>query len=327
MPAARDPETLVSAARLYYVDGQSQAQIAAALGTSRSNVSRMLSDAQRMGIVEVRIHDPAGRVRDLEQSLKDAFGLSEARVARITEGGAARVGAKVGAQAAQLLLDELHDGSTVALSWGTALQAMVYAVGDVGERHHVSLVPLVGGLSSIDNEISGQELIRELATRLGASYSFLHAPAVLASVEARDALFAEASILDALEEARRADLAFVGIGTPQRGSSSAIIGSLSLDRDQEEAFWAQKPVGDIAARYYDAEGRPVTGAVADRVLAASLADLAQVPNVVGVAFGRSKVDAVVGALRGRLIDSLVCDEPLARRVLNESHTPTLRKGA
>jgi DNA-binding transcriptional regulator LsrR (DeoR family) len=322
MPAPRDPANLLAAARLYYVEGRSQAQIAAVLGTSRSNVSRMLSDAQRLGIVEIRINDPAGRVRELERALRDGFGLSDARVARVGTARAEDVTAKVGVQAAQLLLDELKDGIRIALSWGHGLQAMVYAV--TGDTRHtdVSLCQLVGGLSAISNEISGQELIRDLALRLGASYRFLHAPAIFGSVDARDALLAEPSIAEALRQARESDIAFVGIGTPSTGSSAAIIASFQLSTAEQEAFWAAGPVGDIAARYFDEEGRPVTGAVSDRVLACTLEDLGRVPNVVGIASGRHKASAVLGALRGRHIDSLVCDETLARIVLSEANLPS-----
>ena len=102
---------------------------------------------------------------------------------------------------------------TVALSWGHALQSMVYATTSDLEFHGLNLVQLVG-VSSISNEISGQELVRELAVRLKAQYRFLHAPATFESARSRDALLAEPSIADALAEASRADLAFVGIGTP-----------------------------------------------------------------------------------------------------------------
>lgn len=323
MPAPRSPASLLAAARLYYLEGRSQAQIAEALGTSRSNVSRMLSDAQRLGIVEIRINDPAGRVRELENGLKETFGLSDARVARVGTASAEDVTAKVGVQAAQLLLDELKDGIRIALSWGHGLQAMVFAVTDDTHRHtDVSLSQLVGGLSAISNEISGQELIRELAVRLGASYRFLHAPAIFGSVDARDALLAEPSIAEALSQARESDIAFVGIGTPTTGSSAAIITSFNLSDEESQAFWDAKPVGDIAARYFDEEGRPIGGAVSDRVLASTLEDLGRIPNVVGIASGRTKASAVLGALRGRHIDSLVCDETLARIVLSEARHPS-----
>jgi DNA-binding transcriptional regulator LsrR (DeoR family) len=316
MPAPRDPATLLAAARLYYQQDRSQAEIAATLGTSRSNVSRMLTEAQRQGIVEIRINDPEGRVHELEDELRSTFGLSEVRVAHTRNVPGLRMEDAVGTQAARLLLDELKDSMTVALSWGHALQSMVYATTADHEHHRVTLVQLVGGLSSISNEISGQELVRELAVRLGAEYRFLHAPATLESSTSRDALLGEPSITDALDDARGADIAFVGVGTPTHGSSSAILDSLTLSDSESEAFWGREPVGDVAARYYNAQGAPIRGAVDDRVLGIGLEDLLEIPNVVGVASGRAKAPGVLGALRGRIIDSLVCDEALARSVLS-----------
>jgi DNA-binding transcriptional regulator LsrR (DeoR family) len=322
MPAPRDPATLLAAARLYYQQDRSQAEIAATLGTSRSNVSRMLTEAQRQGIVEIRINDPEGRVHELEDELRTTFRLSEVRVAHTRNLPGLRVEDAVGSQAARLLLDELKDSMTVALSWGHSLQSMVYATTAEQEHHRVTLVQLVGGLSSISNEISGQELVRELAVRLGAEYRFLHAPATLESVTSRDALLAEPSISAALDDANKADIAFIGIGTPTHGSSSAILESLNLSKEERDEFWAHEPVVDVAARYYTAHGTPIRGSVDDRVLGISLEGLLEIPNVVGVASGRAKTPGVLGALRGRIIDSLVCDEALARSVLSAAGSST-----
>ena len=320
MPMPRDPATLLAAARLYYLEGQSQADIATRMGTSRSNVSRMLTEAQKQGIVEIRINDPAGRVGELEDELAARFGLREVRVAHAGLVAGLRMEDQVGTQAARLLLDNLKDSMTVALSWGHALQSMVYATTSDHEFHRISLVQLVGGLSSISNEISGQELVRELAVRLNAEYRFLHAPATLETAGSRDALLAEPSIRGALAEACRADLAFVGVGTPSHGSSSAILNSLNLSGKERKAFWAAEPVGDIAARYYDAAGHPIHGAVDERILGIALEDLISIPHVVGVAHGRAKAPGVLGAIRGHLIDSLVCDETLARSLLTDART-------
>ena len=319
MPTPRDPATLVAAARLYYVEGRSQAEVASLLTTSRSNVSRMLTEAQKQGIVEIRVNDPAGRVNELEDELRELFGLREVRVAHARTGAGLRIEDQVGAQASRLLLDQLKDSMTVALSWGTALQSMVYATTTDQTYHDLTLCQLVGGLSSVRNEISGQALVRELAVRLGADYRFLHAPAALESSAAREALMAEPSIADSVAEAARADLAMVGIGTPTHGSSEAVLLSLGLSKKEQATFWAAGPVGDVAARYYTATGQPIHGAVEDRVLAVTLSDLLAIPHVVGVASGRAKTPGVLGALRGRVVDSLVCDESLARSVLSAAH--------
>jgi DNA-binding transcriptional regulator LsrR (DeoR family) len=315
MPPPRDAETLVAAARMYYVENLSQAEVAQRVGTSRSNVSRMLAAAVEQGIVEIRINDPAGRDRDLEEQLHRRFGLRAVRVTQRTALGNPQV--EVGIQAGRYLVHELRDGMTVALSWGSALQATVWQTSP--ERDYaVHLVQLVGGQSAVENEVSGHELVRELAARLGATYQYLHAPATFTTTEARDTLLQEASVAQALARARDADIAVVGIGSPEHGSSGAVLASLGLGPDDAAHLRRAAPVGDIASRYFDGEGQALLGAVHDRVLGVTLEELRAIPTVVGVACGRVKTAAVVGALRGRLLDVLVCDEPLARAVLDHN---------
>lgn len=312
MSRARRDDDLLRAAVLYYVDGRSQAAVATELGTSRPNVSRMLAEAQRRGIVEIRINHPDGRAPDLESRLERGFGLTTARVARRSPTRDARD--DTGRLAARLLVESLEDGATVALSWGQALQALVRAV-EVDRDHDVTLLQLLGGTSAVDHGVSGQELVRELAGRLGADYRPLHAPAALRTAEATRTVVAEESVAAALGAAASARLAFVGVGTPTEGSSAAVLDSLDLTPEDARAFWAAGPVGDLAGRFYDADGAAITGSVDDRIVGVSLAGLGGIEHVVGVASGREKVTAVTAALRGRHLRSLVCDESLARELL------------
>jgi DNA-binding transcriptional regulator LsrR (DeoR family) len=318
VPAPRDLAELVRAARLYYEQGLSQQAVAERLGTSRSNVSRMLSAALAQGVVEIRIHDLSGRSEELEGRLRSGFGLREVRVTdrpRLSERTEPLLG--VASLAAQLLLEVLDDGITVAVSWGRTLQEVTAAT-QPERTYDVTLVQLAGGLSALATEVSGAELVRELAGRTGASFELLHAPVAFETREARDALLGEPMIIAALEAAADADVALVGIGSPTHGSSAALVGSLGLDPEEERAFWAARPVGDVAARYYDIDGRAIRGAAEDRVLAVSLEALAAIPFCIGVAAGRQKARAVLGALRGGLLDGLVCDSDLALAVLAEA---------
>lgn len=312
MPAPREDIELVKAARLYFQDGLSQQEVAQRLGTSRSNVSRMLTAARERGIVQIRIFDPAGRDGELEELLVHRFGLSEARVAAFEPGQPPL--AKTGQLGAAWLLDSLRDGQTLALSWGTALQHLVWAT-TTDRPRHVEVVQLVGGLSPVSAATTGQELVRELAARLGASYRYLHAPALFESPAAMRALAKERAVADALDAARHADIALVGIGAAGVGSSAYILEAMHLSPAEQEEFWAGRPVGDVCARYYDLAGRAVPGPVEDRVLAVDLADLRRVPTVVGVATGKEKAPGILGALRGGVVDVLVCDAAAARAVL------------
>jgi len=313
MPAPRDRAALVKAARMYFLDNRSQDDVARALGTSRSNVSRMLSAARAQGIVEIRVHDQTARAVELEQALKERYGLAHARVAAFRPG--ADVAAAAGDLAAQWLDESLRDGDVLGLSWGTSLQAMVEAFA-VDQPRDVEVVPLVGGLSTLASLTSGEELVRELAGKLGATFRYLHAPGLLRSQSARDALVAEPSVVEVLERAQAADIAMVGVGAVGFGSSKEVIEGLGLDPVEREAFFAEEPVGDACCRFFDAQGRPIGGVVRDRVLAIELDRLRRIRTVIGVATGPEKAPGVLGAIRGELVDGLVTDAGLAHALLS-----------
>lgn len=302
---------------MYFLDGRSQDDVARALGTSRSNVSRMLTAARAQAIVEIRVHDQTTRAAELEQALKERFGLSHVRVAAFRPGADPQAAA--GDLAAQWLDEALRDGQVLGLSWGTSLQAMVEAF-SVDQPRSVEVVPLVGGLSTVMSLVSGEELVRELAGRLGATYRYLHAPGLLRSEVARDSLLGEPTISEVLERAETADIAMVGVGAVGFGSSSDILEGLGLSAAERKSFLASGPVGDICCRYFDAEGKPILGVVDDRVLAIELDRLQQIPTVIGVATGGNKAPGVLGAIRGRLIDGLIADAALALALVSEPRT-------
>jgi DNA-binding transcriptional regulator LsrR (DeoR family) len=309
----RSRELLVKAARMYFLDGRPQDDIARVLETSRSNVSRMLAAARRLGIVEIRIQDERGRDADLEQALAERFNLTHVRVAVFRPHEDALAAA--GALAAEWLDDTLRDGQTLALSQGTALQAVVAAVA-VDEPRMVEVVPLVGGLATDASLAASQELVHDLAVRLGtATYRCLYGPALLHSESARDTLLAEPSIGHIVARARAADIALVGIGSFGSGSSSEILEGLGLTPSQRGAFLSQNPVGDTCCRFFDTAGRAIRGAVHDRVLAVDLDDLRRIPTVIGVATGSEKTTGVLAALRGGLVDGLITDAGLAHSIL------------
>ncbi|HTP02553.1 MAG TPA: helix-turn-helix domain-containing protein, partial [Anaerolineales bacterium] len=47
---------LADVAEMYYLEDKDQAEIARAIGLTRSMVSRMLKEARQKGIVEARVH-------------------------------------------------------------------------------------------------------------------------------------------------------------------------------------------------------------------------------------------------------------------------------
>ena len=302
---------------MYFVEDRSQDDVAAILGTTRSNVSRMLKQARDLGIVEIRIVDPAKRDHELELALRDRFGLVDVRILEVTPETDVLSG--VGRLAVRWLDETLRDGQVVALSWGQTLQAVVRAV-DGLSRRDVEVVQLVGGLSALDSAVTGQELVRELSERMGARHRYLHAPALFGSAQALTMMLHEQAIADALDAAKAADIAVVGIGAAGVGSSGTLLDALGLSPAQRADFDASGAVGDVCARYFDLSGREVSSVVTERVLAVTLDDLRAIPTVAGVAAGREKALGILGAVRGRIIDVLICDQAAAHSVLSLDRT-------
>jgi DNA-binding transcriptional regulator LsrR (DeoR family) len=171
-------------------------------------------------------------------------------------------------------------------------------------------------LKTAESLVAGQELVRELAGRLGGTSRDLHAPALLRSESVRDALLREPAIGEVLARARAADVAVVGIGSAGTGSSNEVVDGLGLSGAEREEFRAACPVGDTCCRFFDAAGRPIDGVVHDRVIAVELEELAAIPMVVGVATGVEKAPGVRGAIRGGIIDGLIADASLALALLD-----------
>ena len=321
-------ELLAQVAELYYLRGKDQRAIAEQVGTSRSNVSRLLTEARRKGIVEIRIHRPLGRSRTLEELLVERFGLHDARVLatapRTTTHESLR---RVGALAAAYLDEQLRDGLVVGLSWGTLLEAMVEAVFP-RRAYEVEVVQLLGGLSWVSPALSGHELGRDLAERLGGRFSYLHAPAIVEAVEVRDALLRQKGIAEVLRKGEKADLAFVGIGSLGVGSSAELFSEAGVTGAERREMKESGAVGDVCARLFTIDGDRCEVAVDRRVIGLELSSLRKIPRVVGVARGLEKAPGILGAMRGGFVTVLVTDEPAATEVLRlAADAPPGRKSA
>src|SRR5439155_13210152 len=74
-------------------------------------------------------------------------------------------------------------------------------------------------------------------------------------------------------------------------------------------------VGEICTRFFDIDGRPCVTSLDRRMVALNLELLRATPLVIGVACGRQKAAAILGAVRGGYVKSLVTDDITAVDVL------------
>ena len=271
------------------------------MGTSRRNVSRMLSEAQKQGIVEIRINDPAGRVHELEEELHAPVRPPRraGRPRRHRRRPAARgPGRHPGRPAAARQPQGLDDRGAVL-----GPRAPVD-----GLRHHRR----PGAPRAHPRPARRRALLDpQRDQRPGAGPRARRTPRRRLPLPARTGRARVQRV--ARRPARRAvhrraagpgggraDLAFVGIGTP----TPRLVGGRSSSRSTSATAEQQGASGPPARSATSPPatttptGQPIHGAVEDRVLAVTLDDLPRSPTSSASPHGRAKTPGVLGALRG-----------------------------
>jgi DNA-binding transcriptional regulator LsrR (DeoR family) len=222
--------------------------------------------------------------------------------------------ATAGEAAAGLLLERLGDGLTLGLSWGTSLYQFVRQV----PRRPVvdaEVIQMVGSLGAENPESDGFELVRNLAEKLHAGYNLLHAPILVKTPELKRMLEQEQRLKAVLEKMPSIDIAFVGISS-DRPEDSSLLREGFLTGAEAQRIVDAGGVGHICCYHYNREGRFLDVEENRRIIGVRSFELTDIPEVVGVACGSRKAEAILGALRGGLIDTLITDEAAALSMLS-----------
>lgn len=301
---------LLQVSRLYYENDQTQEEIASVLGLSRAKVSRLLQQAREQGIVQITIRDPLVTDDVLSQQLVLAFGL---QAAVVVPAGPAWVNRSLGQAAAHYLAKSLQDGDTIGIGWGRTLNEVVGALRRRERQAHVHVLPLIGGLGQVSPSFQVNELAQRLATAFGGTWQCLYAPAILESQEALNALAAQPDIQRITERWSHLKFALVGIGNTDFQSEVRVLFIDYLRPEVQDSLRAAGAAGDICVRFFDGRGRRCPSNVS--VLGIDLAQLRAVEQVIAVAGGANKVDAILGALRGGYVRVLITDTVAAQGIL------------
>lgn len=303
---------LAEVAEQYYLEGKDQAEIAAAIGVTRSMVSRMLKEARAGGIVEIRIHRKLESDPALENQLQQRFGLLKASVTRVGAAQSASLIKLVGAGGAQVLAEYLNPGTTIGIAWGIFTSATIDAF---NERHiPARVVQLAGALGASYVEYDGYGLVLRLAQKIGGEPYFLNAPCYCPSLDTVQSLLETPAIRETVDIGKQTQVALLGIGSTERQYSSFYRSGYipTTEIDQLHDLGA---VGNVCGIHFNLRGESVCDEFSQHLLAIRPEDLLKVPVRIGVAGGSGKAVPILGALRGRLINVLVTDAITANKVL------------
>ncbi len=314
----RDTETVLRVARMRYDQRMSPGEIARTLGFSESTISRTLKAAMDRGFVEIQVTPDGWRDSDAERSLVRQFGLTAAIVVhpRTPEQGRDTILARA---AARWLEKRLVPGSVLGVSDGETVAAVANAMR--GPRAaDLDVVSLIGGIGAPQLHTHSTEICRVLAAHIGARAWNLPIPAVVEDIETADALRKIASVRSIFDVMERTSVALVGIGA--MSAQASIFRHGMIDQGRIQSMIDAGAVGSICARFYDRNGLSIASEFERLTMAITLADQVRVPLRLGVAAGLGKVEAIVAALRGGLMNVLATDLTTASAIKEHSFRPS-----
>ncbi|AHF92018.1 DeoR family transcriptional regulator [Opitutaceae bacterium TAV5] len=301
----------IRAAWLYYIGCNTQDQIATRLKLSRPAVQRLVAQAVEEGLVKFRIDHPLADCLELAGALAERFGLTYAEV--VPGSAKAEIMNGIAIAAANRLEPHLasRDPIVLAFAIGRTLYATVSQIQRI-ERPQHTLISIVGNISR-DGRAGPYDVIMRLAERTCAACYPMLAPVVTQTADECRVLQSQPAFQTIHRLASEARAAFVGIGH-LHGDDIPQLADGFITKDELKMLHKHQAVGEICGWFYDADGKILETALTGRQSAVPLSALP--PGVItAVGGGPHKVQAIAGALRGRLVSELVTDEATARAVL------------
>ena len=291
------------AAWYYYMEDNTQAQIAEVMGVSRAKVIRLLEEARAQGIVQFSFRKNDSQRVSAEQLLIDRFGLKDTFVVP-TPLDSSAINQSIAQGAAHYVSDHLREDGYLNIGYGDTVSRMLGFLAKNREES-LNVVSLTGGVSYY---------LPSVGTTAYSMHLFLTpSPLVVSSRQVRDALLDEKSLQDVSTMTEYADMSVVGIGAAVEGAT--VLRNGILNEGELTVLKMQGAVGDVLNHFMDKDGNLIQTEIEDRVISTDLDKLRQLKNVVGVAGGKDKVMAIKAVLNGGYLNVLITDSDTAAELL------------
>ena len=283
----------------YYFENMTQQQIADVLGISRLRVIKLLEKARETGIIQFKLRqDGVDRIQ-LEKTLMERYGLKDVFVVPAMP-GRTEVNENIAKAAAMYVRDRLSENSFINIGYGDTPSRVLNSLATMAQEP-ISCVSLTGGVNYY--------LPDTRSNVFNAKLYLMPAPLLASSKEMADAMRQEASVQEISRMVRLGH----GIGDRYRSHArtATIIKSGILSKNDFLYLSMKGAVGDVLSHFINKDGELVESPVEDRLISTSLTTLRELKNVIGVAAGEAKVEAIRATLRGKYLDVLITDEPTA----------------
>ena len=300
---------LAYVARRYYLEDQKQSDIARELGVSRPLVSRMLSEARELGVVEIVVHEPGAQAASLLERLRLTSSIRGGLL--VEDGEDEDATNQLLSQGAVNLLEQIG-ARRLGVGWGYLIGQLVtwLEANPQMDSRITDICPLVGNASIPARNYQSNENVRLMAQQLGAVPHFLYLPALPDSLEEKQLLCSTEIYRQIHQQWERIDTALVNIGDyPSSPDFASLVRYGSLLQQQHAC-------GRMLVYYFNEAGT-IIQSDQDFAIQVPLETLMRCPNIVGVCSANTSTKALRGALRTGAFTHIVARADLVQTLLGQ----------
>ena len=299
----------ITVARRYFIERQTKREIGKDLGISRFKVARLIDEAIEEGLVRFEIDEAGELDARLSDKLREKYSLRNALVLAGPDLPCSALFEPLGRTAASLLEEVLVDDCVLGVALGRTLGATAKAVSRLAK---VNVVQVVGGLAALEFPQNSVDLVHRMASAGNGTAYPLFLPMWVEDPALAGRLKTEPAVAQVLELFDRIDVLIVGIGSWNPPVSGLYDAFSETWRQQVLAAGAR---ADVCATLIDDKGQVVPSPLDRLGLAISAKQIRRIPEIIGIAGGLEKAQAILAALRGNWLTTLVTDAGVARRLL------------
>ena len=300
---------LAYVARRYYLENQRQSDIAKELGVSRPLVSRMLSEARELGVVEITIHEPGARAESLMERLHTFSAIQNGVL--VEDGKDEDETNRALSQGAVELLQNIGT-QRLGVGWGYLIGQLVtwLETNPQQDSSITDICPLVGNANIPARNYQSNENVRLMAQQFGAASHFLYLPALPDNQEEKRLLCSTEVYHQIEQQWEQMDTALVNIGNYP---SSPDFASLVRYGD---LLQKQHACGRMLIYYFNEDGT-VIQSDQDFAIQIPLDILRKCPNIIGVCSANTSEKALRGALRSDVLTHIVARSSLVQALFEK----------
>jgi deoxyribonucleoside regulator len=310
-------QKIADVAFAYYKQNATQQQIAQELNVSRSQVSRYLDQARELGIVNIDIVWPDSHNLEQEQRLKTAFpALRDAIVVPFSSKNLGEGDSLLGRTVANYIMDVLTDDMLLGIGGGRSVRSVVKWLKPTSKN--ITVIQTMGSTGSFAQGIDYTLLANEAAKNLKSSLWTINAPTVLwknaGTVE--DLMKTSNQLASVIRKSRNCDIYLLGVGAI--GNDALFVQSGLLESSEIDVVRKAGAVGNICGVFFDSQGNECDTEFKDRIVGVHKDSLVKADYSILVGFGVEKVKAIIGALRGGIVNVLATDSETASLILQQN---------